>query len=132
MKNDQLKTPERMFIYAVSFEEGIVPLELATMDVGRALKDLSPEDARKMKRKFRKMWRKLARQATARTKAEVELAAPIAIGKNCDPALVKDVSKKGHKPSKRAKMRRKELVQGYIMRERVYPMIEKFKKIERK
>ena len=131
MKNDNLKTPERMFIHAASFEEGIVPLEVATMDVGRALKDLSPEDARKMKRKFRKMWRKLARQASSRTKSEVELAPARTIGKNCDPGLIQDASKKGHKPSKRAKLRRKELVQGYILRERVYPMIEKFKKIER-
>lgn len=40
---------------------GIVPMSYARADVGRILNDLPPAEARKMRRKFRKLWRKLAR-----------------------------------------------------------------------
>lgn len=123
MKNDHITTPERMMTYTAAFQEGIVPMEVTRMDVRRALKDLPPEDARKMKRKFRKLWRKLARQAgDQRTMNDVELNKPAPVS----------ASKQGTKPTKRAKLRRKELVQTYLFTEHVAPMLEKFKKIERK
>jgi hypothetical protein len=122
MKNEHITTPERMMTHTAAFQEGIVPMEVTRMDVRRALKDLPPEDARKMKRKFRKLWRKLARQSGQRTMNDVELNKPAA----------EVPSKQGMKPTKRAKLRRKELVQTYLFTEHVAPMLEKFKKIERK
>ncbi|NBT35819.1 MAG: hypothetical protein EBT03_09855, partial [Betaproteobacteria bacterium] len=42
---------------------GIVPLGVNVVrDINRILKDLPPEEARRMKRKFRKLWRKEARK----------------------------------------------------------------------
>jgi len=44
-----------------AYDEGIVPLDWATIqhDVSRLLDKLPPEESRKLRRKFRKMWRKL-------------------------------------------------------------------------
>ena len=115
-----------MFVHSASFEEGIVPMETTTMDVRRALKDIPPEDARKMKRKFRKLWRKLARVGNQRLKKDLEAFEPV------KPNAPEVEQKHGHKPTRRAKLRRKDVVNAYIMSEHVRPMLEKFKKIERK
>lgn len=42
-------------------EAGVVPLTLQNLnhDVNKALAELPPDEARKMRRKFRKLWRKL-------------------------------------------------------------------------
>jgi len=55
---------KRFLVHNAMFEAGIVPIDIETIsyDIGRALKDLSPEDARKYKRKFRKLWRKIAKK----------------------------------------------------------------------
>lgn len=47
------------------FELGIVPIEKTAHDMRRALNQLPPEEARAMKRKFRKLWRKAIRSEAA-------------------------------------------------------------------
>lgn len=132
MKNDSLTTQTRVFVHAASFKEGIVPLEDARMDVGRALKDLPPEDARKMKRRFRKLWRKLAREeAYSQRACEFKVAKKLKLPKGDDASQDASLPLPPHKPSKRAKLARKELVRSYIFREHVYPMNNQFTKIER-
>jgi hypothetical protein len=42
---------------AAAHERGIVPLERNHHDFNRILASLPPDDARAMKRKFRKLWR---------------------------------------------------------------------------
>ena len=55
-RNDSL---QKFFYYEVCFQEGIVPYHSSYPDtISRSLADLSEEEARKMKRKFRKLWRK--------------------------------------------------------------------------
>lgn len=100
-------------------------MESIRMDVRRALKDVPPEEARKMKRKFRKLWRRLARASSKRTQRDVEYDVK-------PPTSSEPSAHEGHKPTKRAKLRRKDIVNTYIMTEHVRPMLEKFKKIERK
>ena len=118
MKNPAMKEAERAFIHTVMFTEGIVPMENPAMDVRRALKDVSPEDARKMKRKFRKMWRKQVKALASKEKTGL-------------PTHLKSVtamiSKKGTAPSRRQKLRRKEVVTAHLMKTRVEPMIKQFK-----
>ena len=46
---------------AAAHEAGIVPLEKTHHDFNRILASLPPEEARAMKRKFRKLWRKVAK-----------------------------------------------------------------------
>lgn len=130
MKNERMQAPERLFVHTASFQEGIVPMETISMDVRRALKDVPPEEARKMKRKFRKLWRKLARAGTKRTQTDVEFDVKKHVTPKAESAA--EGPKEGHKPTKRAKLRRKDIVSAYIMTEHVRPMLEKFKKIERK
>ena len=50
---------------------GIVPLETLNHDVNRILEGLPPDEARRMRRKFRKLWRKaFQRDAVAMGKTE--------------------------------------------------------------
>jgi hypothetical protein len=51
---------------AAAHERGIVPLERNHHDFNRILASLPPDDARAMKRKFRKLWRKVARNKQAK------------------------------------------------------------------
>src|SRR5579863_7974727 len=56
-----LRDVDRAFIHAAMFENGILPMEKTTLDMHRALSQLSPEEARTLRRKFRKAWRKAMR-----------------------------------------------------------------------
>jgi len=53
---------EEIFLEIMMIAEGIAPLSSKTIrnDVNRALIDVSPDEARKMRRKFRKLWRKIS------------------------------------------------------------------------
>lgn len=54
---------ERFLKQCVAFNNGIAPLDdvwSASHDYNRILASMPPEEAKKMKRKFRKLWRKLA------------------------------------------------------------------------
>lgn len=53
-----LREVDRAIIQAVMFNRGIVPMEQTTFDMRRALAQLPPEEARVLKRKFRKEWRR--------------------------------------------------------------------------
>jgi hypothetical protein len=47
---------------AAFHEMGIAPLDMIIYDYSRVLSELPPDEARKMKRKFRKLWRKAAKK----------------------------------------------------------------------
>lgn len=63
---------ERSLFYSLSFQMGILPPEppnfmhLAFPNMNIALDQLSKEDARKAKRKFRKVWRRLLKKVLMR------------------------------------------------------------------
>jgi len=57
-----LKEVERALVHSVMFSAGILPMEKTTLDMRRALQQLPPEEARALKRKFRKLWRKAAKK----------------------------------------------------------------------
>jgi len=107
------KTPvERAFIHHVMFTKGIVPLEDVDGDVRRALKDLSPEDARTFKRKFRKIWRQYVKKSE-KLRGRAKLCG---LGSK--------------EPTKNEKHARKALVYHEIWTTQIYPMLEAFKKIK--
>lgn len=56
-----MKDNERALLQALMFQEGVLPIEVVRHDMRRYLDQMSPDDARKVRRKFRKLWRKLAR-----------------------------------------------------------------------
>ena len=53
----------------VAHQLGIVPLSYDSEDINRILSALPPEEARAMRRKFRKMWRKEAHAYPTNTKS---------------------------------------------------------------
>jgi hypothetical protein len=56
----------RQIAYAAVYHEaGILPIHSMHTSAGDAFEKMPPEEAYRMKRKFRKMWRKLARNALA-------------------------------------------------------------------
>lgn len=121
MKRTSLRDVDRAFIYHVMFEAGIVPMETPDMDMTRPLKDTSPEEARVLKRKFRKVWRRLVKK---------QLAA------KSTPKSLKDRTKKnlgvGNKtPSRAEKLARKAMVFEEFWRTKVQPMLQDFEKVKR-
>lgn len=106
-----VKEHERAVLMAAMFEAGLLPIEAgeAGLDMRRVLAQLPPEEAHKMKRKFRKVWRKLAEKAVP------------------DKRRQKFVYGSGEKqPSRNARRNRKELVHAHFIKTVVNPVIEKF------
>lgn len=55
---------------AAGFELGIVPLSFVTDDVNKILANTPPEEARRMRRRFRKLWRKVYKQGLRKCPSE--------------------------------------------------------------
>lgn len=114
----QLRDVDRAFIYSVMFELGILPMEKTTLDMQRALKQLTPEEARQLKRKFRKLWRKAmkkevgdpkGKRATAREEAA---KSRLGVGKAV--------------PSRAERNARKQLVFDQVWKEIIAPLVDNF------
>lgn len=113
---DELRPVDRAFIHSVMFQLGILPIEDPLLDMRRPLKDISPEEARVLKRKFRKLWRKAARAQvgtgkTAKTKKEM-VNRKFGVGKTT--------------PSRAERNERKRLVLKTLWDEQIGPMLQKF------
>lgn len=117
---ENLREVDRAFIHSIMFELGIIPIEKATLDFQRALKQLSPEEARQLKRKFRKLWRKAMKKEVGNPKgkrAEVkEQAAKQRYG------VGKPV------PSRAERNARKQLVFDQVWKEIIAPLIDNFER----
>ena len=113
-----LRDVDRAIITAVMFEQGIVPMEQTTLDMRRVLEQLPPEEARKMRRKFRKLWRRAM---------EAEAGPP---GK--DKPTVRETRAKAHYgagkviPSRSERNARKQLVFSSLWRDCIEPLIRSF------
>ena len=60
--NDVLRS---IMKFQVHMELGVAPIEQVSHDVNKILASLPPEEARKLKRRFRKLWRAAARDGKA-------------------------------------------------------------------
>ena len=101
---------DRIMINTVMMEEGIVPIFDPSLDMRRALAALSPEEARKAKRKFRKLWRKALKKENADGKSVYKVA----------------MLGKGKKvPSKAERLRRKQAVLNKLWEECIFAMVQK-------
>ena len=117
---EQLRDVDRAFIHSVMFQMGILPIEKTTLDMQRALKQLSPEEARQLKRKFRKVWRKAMKKEVGNPqgkRAETkEQAAKQRLG------VGKPV------PSRTERNARKQLVFDLVWKEIIGPLVENFER----
>ena len=76
---DNLVKDELSLLQDAMFQMGIVPIEDPSMDFRKYLSQLPPDEATKLKRKFRKLWRKLARKKSQTSWVQNWYGAP---GKN--------------------------------------------------
>jgi len=97
----------KIMIEAAYHELGIAPISYATYDFNKILSSLSFEEARKMKRKFRKIWRKCAKNAKYSSQYRKQLG----IGTQS--------------PSKAQKMNRKREVVRHVIVDIVAPVVKK-------
>jgi len=78
---------DKVKMMIMCLEENIVPFGhgngglMPDFDVNRALDQLPPEEARKMKRKFRKLWRQAARRFSRPGSCKEEKKAAIELGR---------------------------------------------------
>jgi hypothetical protein len=113
-----LRAVDRAFIQTVMFELGILPMERTTLDMRRALEQLDADEARQLKRKFRKMWRKAMRKEVGNPK-----------GRNSTTKERVTRSRLGvgkHIPSRAERNARKQLVFDQVWKELIAPLIENF------
>ena len=113
-----LRDVDRAFIHTVMFQMGILPMESTTLDMQRALKQLTPDESRTLKRKFRKLWRKAMKKEVGNPtgkRAEVKMRATkaqLGVGKRA--------------PSRQERNARKQLVFDMVWAEIISPMVENF------
>jgi hypothetical protein len=62
--NINISQLDAIFLEKVMLDSGIVPMRNVTHNIDRVLEKLPEDEARKMKRKFRKEWRKLAKASS--------------------------------------------------------------------
>lgn len=119
---ENLREVDRAFIQAVMFQLGILPMEKTDLDMRRALTQLPAEEARALKRKFRKLWRKAMR-------AEV--------GNGPKTRNIKETSAKQkygvgkHVPSRAERTARKKLVFDLLWKDYIEPMLKNFENPDR-
>lgn len=119
-QNQNLREVDRALIQAVMFEHGILPMEKTDLDMRRALQQLPPEEARTLRRKFRKMWRKAMNATTLHGSSEKSsvsfmndrTAAKLGLGKQV--------------PSRSERNARKKLVYDQLWKTTIKPMIDSF------
>jgi hypothetical protein len=111
--NDKMRDVERTFVRIVHFEAGIVPMEKTGLDMRRALNQLEPDEARKLKRRFRKLWRKFAtRQIMQGSASDKMMKGKLGTGKQV--------------PSRAERNARKQLVFDEIWANVIEPMVRRF------
>ncbi len=109
MRNEHMDPVRRFLAHLAMFEEGLVPYEVFYSDINRSLSSVSPEDARKMRRKFRKIWRKLLAADRATRKWPEKTKQKYGVGMN---------------PSKKQKRIRKSLVWVHFYSRMIDPLAQ--------
>lgn len=111
--NENLKPTERLLIHKACFDEGIIPIETELADVGVSLSQLPPEEARKMKRKFRKLWRREAKRRSINLKDDSWSSRYAS----------RQYGKSGEHPNRYQKVARKRVVMERIRSEKIRPIL---------
>lgn len=127
MKNKRLRPPpisgvklrpvDDLLICSTMFELGIVPIENESFDIRRALEQIPADDARKAKRKFRKLWRKLVKRKLSNNKRSTASDRFGGTGAN---------------PNRRQRTARKRLVREHVWCEYIAQMLYDIENPQRK
>lgn len=101
-----------MFLMETVFHEaGLAPIKTIHHDYNRILADLSPEEARIAKRKFRKLWRRTAKYLIEKKINGRYMKQTLGIG--------------AERPTRSQKNTRKTIVLGHVLDKVVVPMRSK-------
>jgi hypothetical protein len=119
----ELRPVDKVFIHSVMFEMGILPIEDPTLDMRVPLRQMSPEEARIIKRKFRKLWRKYMRAQVGNPNGTQ--------GRTKEKAVQQKLGVGKHVPSRAERLERKRLVYKKVWEEVIVPMLVKFENPER-
>ena len=105
-----MNTIEQILLQKKMIDEGIVPYDDANInwDFGKVLEQLSPEDARRSKRKFRKIWRSIMQDKLKKIATNYANDSLMKFGK--ERMLETSLGKVECVPSKRNKINRKVIV----------------------
>lgn len=129
-----LRAVDKAFIHAVMFQLGILPIEDPTLDMRVPLRQMSPEEARIIKRKFRKQWRKYMKEklGTSKTPAKKpKTGTPAEAEKSARDRLITNKLGVGkHVPSRHERLERKRLVFESIWEQKIVPMLVRFENPE--
>ncbi len=126
-KKQHLREVDRALIQTVMFQLGILPMESTELDMRRVLNQLEPEEARKFRRKFRKIWRQqmkasLVAGGQPMTKSQ----------QNAEEGLKRRLGVGKQVPSRAERNARKKLVFDRLWREVITPLLERFENPENK
>lgn len=115
-----LSDVDRVLIHAIMLDLGIAPLISSRMDAERALENMSAEQSRVVKRKFRKLWRKYFREEFSNTFRQE-------FSNKSSSAACKNYARTyglGQNPNAKAREIRKLLVLRRIWEDRVAPILK--------
>jgi hypothetical protein len=98
--NDILRSIMRFHVFT---ELGVAPIDSVPYDMNRILASLPPDEARKLRRRFRKLWRSAAKAKTSSSSRPEKEKRIFGLG--------------AEKPSKSQKANRKALLMGRVIRE---------------
>lgn len=107
------------------FQMGIVPIEDPTLDFRRVFKDMNQDEARKLKRKFRKLWRKIMARDVAAKASKGGTQSKELIDKRAD-AIKAPYGAGKTVPSRAERTYRKRQAYELIWKELIAPMIVRF------
>jgi len=121
-----LNNIDKMMITIMMLKQGILPMEDVHLDMRRGLQQMTPDDARTFKRKFRKLWRKALRDLlNKKIKLRSTGDPPKRLVGLIDPAASVGIGKKV--PSRNERNARKALVFDMMWDEIIGPFIENMK-----
>lgn len=115
----ELRPVDKAFIHSIMFKLGILPIEDPMFDMRVPLRTLSSDDARVIKRKFRKLWRKYLKVDNRKSGTDSTVAdRRLGLGKRM--------------PSRAERLARKRLVYDQVWYECIVPLLQRFETPTRK
>jgi hypothetical protein len=129
----ELRPVDKAFIHSVMFEMGILPIEDPILDMRVPLRTLSREEARVIKRKFRKLWRKFMKLKVIRKKHgdDTAPAQQKVLGDSTQRRALRRFGVGKHVPSRAERLERKRLVYEHLWNTIIVPMLQRFENPER-
>lgn len=128
----ELRPVDKAFIHSVMFGRGILPIEDPTLDMRVPLRQVPVDEARVIKRKFRKQWRKYMKEDIGKKQLPAKATPAQVAEQKARTAMIGNKLGLGkHVPSRHERLERKRLVYERTWEKDIVPMLERFENPER-